>query len=88
MITLDEAKNLQVGQILHHTKDKNRDGSPRRWRVNGAVKTWKRNPNRVKVPVKHGLYSYDYLTEKDLELVSFPEDRFIKQVKECLKNDY
>ena len=70
MITLQQAKNLKHGDILHHTVNKNADGTPQRWRVNGMVKRWKRNPDRIQVPLKHGLYRYDYLTENDLDIVS------------------
>ena len=70
LITLDQAKKLKYGEVLHHTTNKNSDGTPQRWRVNGKVKTWKRNPNRIEVPLKHGLYSYDTLTENDLDLVN------------------
>ena len=70
MITLQQAKNLKHGDILHHTVNKNSDGTPQRWRVNGMVKRWKRSPDRIQVPLKYGLYRYDYLTENDLDLVS------------------
>lgn len=71
-ITLEQAKSLKVGTILHDVNHHNADGTPRRWKVNGAPQTWKRNPARVRVPLKHGLYSYDAITENDLHLVSFP----------------
>lgn len=58
-ITLEEAKNLKPGEILIDQYNK-------RWKVNGRVKTWVRSPERVRVPLKHGLYAYDYLTEIDL----------------------
>jgi len=70
MITLQQAKDLKHGDTLHHTVNKNADGTPQRWRVNGMVKRWKRNPDRIQVPLKHGLYRYDYLTENDLDLVN------------------
>ena len=54
MITLEEAKNLQYGEILVDTAGK-------RWKVNGKVKLWKRDKTRIYVPLKHGLYTYDYL---------------------------
>ena len=73
MITLEQAKGLKHGQILHHTINKNADGTPQRWRVNGKVKTWKRDPSMVQVPMKQGLKNCDYLTENDLHLVEFPE---------------
>ena len=70
MITLQQAKDLKHGDILHHTVNKNADGTPQRWRVNGMVKRWKRSPDRIQVPLKYGLYRYDYLTENDLDLVN------------------
>lgn len=47
-ITLEQEKQLRVGDILH-------DRNHKRWKVNGKVKTWKRDPSRVDFPVKHGL---------------------------------
>ena len=73
MITLEQAKGLHHGQILHHVTNKNADKTPQRWKVNGKVKTWKRSPERVRIPVKYGLYSFDYITEDTLDLVSFPD---------------
>lgn len=72
-ITLEEAKNLRPDQIVYHMTHKNADGTPQRWKVNGQVKTWKRNPDRVQVPVKHGLRDYDYITETCLNLVSLTD---------------
>lgn len=73
MITLEQAKNLRQGTILYHIFNKNSDGSPQRWRVNGLPKTWKTRPSEVRVPVKYGLYSYDYLTQNELGLVCLQE---------------
>ena len=73
-ITLEQAKQLQYRQTLYHVSNRNADGTPQRWRVNGAVKLWKRSPERIQVPIKHGLYSYDYITEHDLELVCLSEN--------------
>ena len=70
MITIEQAKGLKYGDTLYHTENKNADGTMQRWKVNGQVKVWKRSPERVRVPVKHGLYRYDYVTERDLHLVS------------------
>jgi hypothetical protein len=74
-ITLSQAKKLKHGQTLYHLVFKNADGTAQRWRVNGKVKTWKTQPERVQVPIKHGLYSYDYLTENELHLVSLTEPK-------------
>lgn len=69
-ITLKQAKALRPGDILHHVQFKNADGTPQRWKVNGQVKTWKTRPDEVRIPIKHGLYSYDYLTHANLYLVN------------------
>lgn len=34
-------------------------------RVNGALKTWKRNPERFRIPVKYGLYDYGEITNEN-----------------------
>lgn len=69
-VTLEEAKNLQHGNILHIPKNPLLSKGKRcfNWRVNGKVKTWKRSPHKVQVPLKYGLYDYDYLTESNLTI--------------------
>lgn len=57
MITLDDAKKLKYGDVLI-------DDNGKRWKVNGRVKTWKRDPKRIRIPLKHGLYTYDYIDER------------------------
>ena len=81
MISLKQAKKLRLGQVLYHTTNRNSDGSPERWRVNGQVKTWKTRPNEVRIPIKYGLYSCDYLTHRDLYLVSTTEKQAIRHGK-------
>ena len=66
MITLEVAKNLHHREILHAG---GMTGRCTRWRVNGKVKTWKRSPEKLRIPVKHGLYSYDTIFEHDLPLL-------------------
>lgn len=73
-MTLQEAKGLKCGDVLHHVKHKNADGTPQRWRINGKVKTWKRDAGRVKVPLKHGLYLCDYLDEDCLDILDLVEE--------------
>lgn len=70
MITLEQAKKLEVGTILYHVSNRNSDGTAQRWKVNGKPKTWKTRPDEVRVPLKHGLYAFDYLDQDSLELVS------------------
>jgi hypothetical protein len=70
-ISLVEAKSLRYGTILFHTVNKNADGTPQRWVVNGKPRTWKKNPNRVEIPLKHGLRTCGVLTQDDLNLVTW-----------------
>ncbi len=71
MITLEQAKQLKPGTILHHNINRNADGTCQRWRVNGIPQTWKTQPDRVRVPVKYGLKKCDNITENDLDLVHY-----------------
>ena len=74
MITLEQAKKLAHGTILYHIENRNADGTPQRWRVNGQVKRWKRDTDRIRVPLKHGLYQYDYLENDGLGFVCLEEE--------------
>ena len=62
-MTLRQAKQLKHGDVLECQVHKNANGTPQRWKVTGKVKTWKRDKNKVKVPIKRGLYEYGYITE-------------------------
>lgn len=69
-ITLEQAKSLTMGTTLYDRFLANANGSPWRWKVNGQVKTWKRDSTRVRVPVKRGLRDFTYVTESSLPTVS------------------
>lgn len=58
MLTLEDAKKLQYGDIIMDNRGK-------RWKVNGEVKTWKTDATRIRVPLKHGLYTYDAINGSD-----------------------
>ncbi len=73
-MTLREAKKLAIGTMLHHKWHKNADGTPERWRVTGAVKRWKGDKDRIKVPIKYGLCSYGYLTNENYKFFSLEEE--------------
>jgi len=61
-ITLQQAKALQFGDYIYSNKFTNADNcTPVRWRINGQVKRWKRDPDRIQIPVKYGLYDHAYL---------------------------
>jgi hypothetical protein len=38
------------------------------WRRNGQTKTWKREPDHFRIPVKHGMRSYSYITQMDAHM--------------------
>lgn len=73
MITLEQAKTLKPGDILCGAS-RGSDGNHHRFRVSGQVTTWKRSPERVRVPLKHGLYVYTALTENDLDYVTLAKE--------------
>ena len=64
-ITLEQAKELKKGTYVYQKK--------LRWKVSGVPKTWKSDPSKVRVPIKHGLYTNGYLTEQNIDSVSLGE---------------
>ena len=94
-ITLEQAKQLDYGDYIYSNRFTGADNkTPIRWRVNGGVKTWKLDPERIQIPVKHGLYDYAYLCHSKvsnriyvdsivLELKDFELDEDIAKEK-CL----
>lgn len=61
MIYKETAVNARPGTIFYHVRLKNADGTPLRARVNGKCKTWKREPERFTLPMKHGLKQCFYI---------------------------
>ena len=67
----DRRKNPETRQYRYMTKAEclalgygdhiyfvGRDGTARTARVNGQVRTWKRDANRIELPIKYGMYEY------------------------------
>lgn len=67
MITKDQA---MTANMFYDVSEKNRDGSPVRWRRNGKTKTWKTRPDDFRIPVKHGLYDYGTITQDNADSVT------------------
>jgi len=65
-LTLEEAKVLRYRETVYHGRYTNADGAPQAWRVTGQVKTWKRDPSRVHVPIARGMYEHHYIYEDNL----------------------
>ena len=60
------------GGCPHNPGSRGRDKGPIVWRRNGKTRTWKRQPWRFEIPVKHGMYSYSVITNGDLALAHVP----------------
>lgn len=52
-MTFDEAV-----QLSGHAEFIGRQGDLRRCKINGAVRRWKRDPMRIAIPVKYGMYEF------------------------------
>jgi hypothetical protein len=68
-MNLKQAKSLKPGDIVHYTGGAPCGSTKRtvvRYRVTGQTKTWKRSPEKIRIPIKHGLYSNGYINEDNL----------------------
>ena len=59
MVTKEQAINGRNFVMRYHDKN---------YRANGKCITWKTRPDDFKLPVKHGLYSYGYITHENAYL--------------------
>lgn len=73
-MTIEEVKQLRIGQVTYHDRLRNSDGTPQRWRVNGKPKIWKTRPNEVRVPIKRGMYEWGYINEVNCSAFHLTED--------------
>ena len=48
------------------------NGDARNCKVNGKVRTWKRDKNRIEIPLKYGMYEYAVFTRRDVERILIP----------------
>ena len=66
-ITLKQAKQLTYGDVIYSNQFIYKERPlPKMWRINGQVKLWKRDPNRIQIPVKYGLYNHAYLCHGEI----------------------
>ena len=72
-LTRDEVLALQSGAHAVVVLNNGRLGTVK---INGEVRRWKRDPDRVEVPVKYGMYEYATLSLKEAmeRLVVFTEE--------------
>ena len=82
MVTLTKAiAEFHTGTV-HHATLKNRDGTPFRARVNGAIKTWKTRPNDYRLPVKYGFHGRGiYITPENEHEWQVTNDDFQRAVQ-------
>lgn len=74
-MNIRQAQSLKPGDIVHFAAGydncfsirKDKPAVVARFRVSGRPKLWKRDPYRVRVPVKYGLYYSTAITENDLD---------------------
>lgn len=62
-MTFQEAVRLKYGQEIWFVSF---IGDARRCRVNGAVKTWKRDATRLAIPMKYGIREWATFTQQDI----------------------
>lgn len=78
MITREQAIELGKNHALHvHKGECKKIIGPRggvtyrieEWRPNGACQIWLsgENAHKFKLPIKHGLYEYDYITHENAD---------------------
>ena len=66
-ITFEEAKSLYYGQTV-----KMIDHLGNAWRnvkINDKVQTWKKDPNRISIPCKYGIYECFRLNQSDFDRI-------------------
>ena len=51
LLSREEALALKHGDVIHFRAH---NGKARRIRCNGQVRTWKRSPTRIEIPMKYG----------------------------------
>jgi hypothetical protein len=73
--------------ILYHTENRNRDGTPQRWRTNGGARFWKRDPQRFRMPLKHGMYDYGELVPSNCHMFRTMEAWALNDYERSKRNE-
>jgi hypothetical protein len=68
-ISRQEAKNLTCGQEINMI---DRQGKVANARINGKVRLWKRDKERIEIPCKYGLYEYFTLDKYNYDDIVIP----------------
>jgi len=73
-MNVEQVKQLKHGDVLHYQYGCNADRTCARFKVISRVKTWKRNPGRVQVSLKRGLWEYAKIRETNCRLFITEEE--------------
>ena len=69
---IDVAEMVSWCDSHSHIQVYDRNGHWRTVKVNGKVRTWKKDPTRIEVPCKYGLYEYFILRASGINDVLIP----------------
>ena len=69
---VDTAEMVKHCSAKSHIWFRSNDGRAWQCKINGAVRTWKRDAERIEVPVKYGMYEYATFTQYDRERILIP----------------
>ena len=68
-MNLKQAKQLKKGDHVTAPRYSAGVNDVKRYKVT-SLKTWKRNPARIEIGLKHGLFTFEKANENDLELLT------------------
>lgn len=68
----DVTTAINICTIQSHIIIETMNGDARQVKINGRVRTWKRDKNRIEIPIKYGLYEYAVFTFHDVQRILIP----------------
>jgi hypothetical protein len=85
MVFLTKEEALTAERFHDEDRLCNDKRGPLVWRRNGKTQTWKRDPERFRIPVKHGMYDYGDLTNLSIGYHTEENCPFLKEQAEINK---
>jgi hypothetical protein len=68
--SIDDAERICT--LQSHVIIETRNGEARQVKINGKVRRWKRDRNRIEIPMKYGLYEYFTFGAEDVGSILIP----------------
>lgn len=91
-MTVEQAKSLPYHTRLHLEAPFGRPcdskNGPHIWRVNGKVQVWVRDPERFRLPIKHGLYAYSDLDAGNLDRFHIERECHVMAMREAFAHGH